>query len=156
MSPAPRRNFISLLLTPPPRQKFIRNRHLAYFAVIVPIPLKGARRSRRLNAGHPQNVKCSRHPSALEKTEKNIDGLVRKAQSGKFGPKAEIVVGSVTNSWRARDVVQESGAGFHGSLSQCVGYGVLFGVAARIHVVFRVKAGCGKRDTMRCSERRQK
>src|SRR5205809_8088462 len=86
-------------------------------------------------------------PQQAQKTQKNIDGLVRKAQSGEFGPKAELLVDSVTNSWRARDVIHESVAGFHASLSRRVGYGVLFGVVAQIYVIFRVKAGCGKRDT---------
>jgi len=85
-------------------------------------------------------------PQQAQKTQKNIDGLVRKAQSGEFGPKAELLVGSVTNSWRARDVIHESVAGFHASLSRLVGYGVLCGVVAQIYVVFRFKAGLRKRD----------
>jgi len=85
-------------------------------------------------------------PQQAQKTQKKIDGLVQKAQSGEFGPKAELLVGSVTNSWRARDVIHESVAGFHASLSRRVGYGVLFGVVAQIYVIFRVKAGSRKRD----------
>jgi len=85
-------------------------------------------------------------PQQAQKTQKNIDELVRKVQSGEFGPKAELLVGSVTNSWRARDVIHESVAGFHASLSRRVGYGVLFGVVAQIYVIFRVKAGLRKRE----------
>jgi hypothetical protein len=85
-------------------------------------------------------------PQQQKKTQKNIDALVRKAQSGEFGPKADILVGSVTNSWHTRDVVHESVAGFHASLSRRVGFGVLFGVVAQIYVILRVKTGLRKRD----------
>jgi hypothetical protein len=85
-------------------------------------------------------------PEQAQKTQKNIDALVRKAQSGEFGPKADLLVGSVTNSWRGRDAIHESVAGFHASLSRRIGYGVLFGVLAQIYVIFRVKAGLRKRD----------
>ena len=73
--------------------------------------------------------------------QKNIDVLVRKAQSGEFGPKAEKLVDSVTNAWRTRDVVHETVAGFHASLSRRLGYGVLFGVVIQIYVISRVKTG---------------
>ena len=85
-------------------------------------------------------------PQQQRKTQKNIDALVRKAQSGDDGSKAEKLLGSVTNSLRTRDVVHETVAEFHASLSRRVGFGVLFGVVAQIYVVFRVKAGLKKRD----------
>ena len=87
------------------------------------------------------------NPQQQEKTQRNIDALVRKAQSGEFGPKAEELVDSVINSWRTRDVVHETVAEFHASLSRRLGYGVLFGVAVQIYVIFRVKAGWRKQDT---------
>jgi hypothetical protein len=85
-------------------------------------------------------------PQQAQKTQKNIDGLVQKAQSGEFGPKAELLVGAVTNSWHARDVIHENVAEFHASLSRRVGFGVLCGVVAQIYVIIRFQAALRKRD----------
>ena len=86
-------------------------------------------------------------PQQAQKTQKKIDALVQKAQSGEFGTNADLLLGSVTNSWHTRDVIHESVAGFHASLSKRVGFGVLFGVVAQIYVIFRVRAGLAKHDT---------
>ena len=85
-------------------------------------------------------------PQREQRTQKNIDELVRKAQNGEFGPNPEIIVNAVSDAWRARDVVHETVSGFHASLSRRVGYGVLCGVMVQIYVIFRVKAGLRKRD----------
>ena len=85
-------------------------------------------------------------PQRQQRTQKNIDELVRKAQNGEFGPNPEKLVSAVSDAWRARDVVHETVAGFHASLSRRVGYGLLCGVVAQIYVVFRFKAGLRKRD----------
>jgi hypothetical protein len=82
-------------------------------------------------------------PQRQQRTQKNIDELVRRAQNGEFG--TEKLVSGVSDAWRERDVLHETVAGFHASLSRRVGYGVLCGVVAQIYVVFRFKAGLRKR-----------
>jgi hypothetical protein len=85
-------------------------------------------------------------PRHAQTTEKNIHELAQKAETGEFGPQPDRLVGVLSDSWRARDVLHESLGGFHAKVSKVLGYGVLVGVALQIYVIFRVKAGMRRRD----------
>ena len=83
-------------------------------------------------------------PQRHQKTEKDIAELVQKAEKGEVS--TDRLVKLLGDSWRKRDLLHETLAGFHSEVLKRCGYGVLGGVVLQFYVIFRVKAGLRKRD----------
>ncbi len=81
-----------------------------------------------------------------QRTQKRVDELVRKAQSGEMGTKSDKLVEMLTRSWRREDELQGDLTKFHAQISRYAGCGILLGIVVQIYVIFRVKAGLRKDD----------
>jgi hypothetical protein len=79
-----------------------------------------------------------------QRTQKRVDELVRKVQSGELGPKPDKLVEMLSRSWRREDGLQEDLTKFHAQISRYAGCGILLGIVAQMYAIFRVKAGLRK------------
>src|SRR6266705_2389156 len=72
------------------------------------------------------------------------DELVHKIQTGELSPKPEELAVKLRDQRHSRSVIEESLAREHFVQSRFLAFGILYGIALQIYVVFRVKARMSK------------
>ena len=75
-------------------------------------------------------------------TQKVVDKLTREAQSGDYGPKPDLLVERLSDSWRAQDALRSDNA----KMYVITGWAILAVVAVQVYLILRLKFGFRKRD----------
>src|SRR5438552_664315 len=70
--------------------------------------------------------------------QKKVAEMVRKIQSGEYPQNLEVILAAV---YHQEHDIQDIESKYHADKSRQAGWAVLFGIAAQVYVVFRVKAG---------------
>ena len=70
--------------------------------------------------------------------QKKVAEMVRKIESGEYPQKLEVILAAV---YHQEHDIQDIESKYHADKSRQAGWVVLFGIAAQVYVVFRVKAG---------------